>query len=225
MTSTLYKTAVFALALACVACGDDDSDPPGSGGYQDATVDGSMDASDALDASDTLDANERDSNVESDGSIDKDSSSDPDGGDAGMCEGAIVTELDNPDSPFYATRVPLAALCGSKGCPGLQDYAEDFECTELADDASIEDFDFSADAGPCCFNWWIRSEGCGQVQYRSHMTWPRIYNFDAQTGQLIGHARLDDIGYEFGGCTDAAFLGGELLHDCPTVAESVCDRM
>ena len=90
---------------------------------------------------------------------------------------------------------------------------------------SIEDLELAEDAGSgCCFNWWIRTEGCGNVQYRSYMTWPRIHNFDADTGAKIGYARQDDIDYDFGGCTHYGFVAGELLRDCPTATESICSR-
>lgn len=222
MTSILYKCALFAVALACTACGDDDSEPP-IDDRPDGSMDASMDASDPKDASDR-DGDAPDASALPDGAIANDSSIGTDTGDAAACEHVLEPSI---TSEFSATRVPLEALCNNEGCPTLAQYAKDYACTVLEGDASIADFDFD-DAGvveSCCFNWWIRTEGCGQVQYKAYKTWPRISNFDADTGALIGRGQLDDSTFDLAGCTNAAFLGGTLLHDCPEVTVSVCDRL
>jgi hypothetical protein len=220
MASTLYKTALFTLVL--VACGDDDSEPPAGG--PDGAIDAAMDANDADDASDDHDGGDGDSSVKPDGSLDQDSNVDPDAGDAGMCELVHEPLLQVFSSPLNAVRVPLDVFCGGDGCKSLAEFAENEDCTELGD-AAVDDLELAEDAGSgCCFNWWIRTEGCGNVQYRSYGTYPRVFNFDAATGEVIGYGRQDDIEYDFGGCTHWGFVAGELLHDCPTATESICSR-
>ena len=64
---------------------------------------------------------------------------------------------------------------------------------------------------------WTRSTGCGSVQIATIApSWPRIYKYDAATGELVGAATLDDIVQPLGDwpCEDAAYVGGEIRTSC-----------
>jgi hypothetical protein len=216
MASILYKVSLFALVLVC-ACADDDA--PSRDERLDGSMDGAADES-VLDAShDAMIASDA---MLADGAIEPDSSIIPDANEAGVCERIAEPLLPTFEDPLNATRVPLASLC-SGPCVQLAGWASALVCTELADDAMVADFDFG-DAGADYLGWFVRREGCGNVQFESYGSWPRIVNFDSANGEVIGVARQDDTESTVRGCVDWAFVGGMLKHHCAEDVVSVCFR-
>jgi hypothetical protein len=126
-----------------------------------------------------------------------------------------------------ATRVPLDALCRNN-CPrSLQEYLQLLACEEL-DDAGIHEIEQGhdpTDGGAELGFVLLRSDGCGSVQFSTLApSWPRYFNFDASSGELIGAARLDDIFTTVAGtpCMDAAFVAGEIRSSCAGETLMIC---
>ena len=108
----------------------------------------------------------------------------------------------------------------------------DLECLSVPDDGGIGDVEDDFDGGiyTGLFRYWLRSEGCGSVQFSTvRPSWPRNYNFDADTGELIGVAQLDDVGVPLPGagndaCLSATWIAGEIRQQCADEQVSVCQR-
>lgn len=137
------------------------------------------------------------------------------------------------DEPVMdARRAPLAALCTAIRCErSLAEFMAPLECMVVTDDldggVGPADFDGGVDAGVQAF--WHRSEGCGTVQFISFSNHYRNYNFDADSGELIGYAMLDDAGTtplsnEPGSCSSAGWVAGEFRTQCTDEKLSVCLR-
>jgi hypothetical protein len=134
------------------------------------------------------------------------------------------------DEPVMtARRAPLAALC-QRGCAqSLSDFMADLDCLAVPDDGGVDDVKDDFDGG-LAVESWLRSEGCDSVQFFGKgLTWYRNYNFDADTGELIGFAKLDDVGGPLPGagadtCRSATWIAGEIRQQCGDEQLSVCQR-
>lgn len=139
--------------------------------------------------------------------------------DSGVCVNEPFPLFD-----FAPARVPLSVLCGDR-CLTLAERNDQLECFAIDEDAGLDSFDDDAGINSGLFRWWTRSTGCGSVQIATiHPSWPRIYNYDPDTGELIGAAQLDDVGTELGNypCVDAAYIAGEVRASCEGEQIEVC---
>ena len=100
-----------------------------------------------------------------------------------------------------------------------------FQCQAVPEDGGIEDLGEDLDAGGTV-SWWIRSEGCGSVQF-TNFGWPRNYNFDSGSGELIGFARLDDISDTLPGtpCISGSWVAGEIRQSCDDEVVTICHSL
>ena len=123
----------------------------------------------------------------------------------------------------------LEVLCDNECVPGqtLAEFAARLRCVETADDGGVEGLQDEFDGGlPAAL--WKRSEGCGSVQFSTVApSSPRFFNFDADTGELIGYARFDDmetaiLGRGSFGCASKGWIGGLVRGHCANETVSFC---
>jgi len=139
---------------------------------------------------------------------------------------AVCTTVCDLDPSFTidgqaAARVPLEELCSNSTCPASLELLElDLDCEELNaasldDDAGVENVD----------EGWVRSEGCNSVQLSfSGHGGPRIYNFDRESGDLIGAARRYDESHLVAGtdCNETAYVAGNVREACASESLAIC---
>jgi hypothetical protein len=126
-----------------------------------------------------------------------------------------------------ARRAPLNLLCYDECDPSetLGRFEARLRCGDM-DDGGVVDADDRDSGVPS--GLWRRSEGCGSVQFSTlSPAEPRFYNFDRDTGELIGFAGLERfsiIGRGGGfGCAAPAWVAGEVRTDCPTETVTTCE--
>lgn len=153
----------------------------------------------------------------------------PVGGDAAADSGSFACRSEefplwSPEGVHTATRVPLDLYCEHAYCPRtLAEYLENYTCKEV-DEAGVDD-PAAEDGGLIYRSTMLRSDGCGSVQFTTlGYAWPREFNFDSASGELIGAARMDDVGTELPGtpCLDAAYVAGTFRASCPSELLMVC---
>jgi hypothetical protein len=223
----LYRIIVVVGVISACSDGDSVNDADAS---RDASPHASIDASAVRDAS----ADDKDASTVRDAGADGNDAS----ADAGLATDAAADsgsfECKSEHFPLWgmdsesvtsATRVPLDLYCQGIQCPqNLNDFLKIFTCAEL-DDAGIASLDPRNDGGVELTDAWLRSDGCGSVQFSTlPFSWPRHFNFDAQSGVLIGAARLDDIGTSVPGtpCNAAGYVAGTFRASCASEVLMVC---
>jgi hypothetical protein len=148
-------------------------------------------------------------------------------GDAATCQYECYREgcdLENEESVLYrALRVPLSVFCTEKYCPeSLTAFSDEVTCYDTSD------LDAGADAGGTVedggtLGWWRRTEGCGRVTFENINTWHRYFNFDLQTGKLIGASSLDDQdGLLNDDCSSFGLHAGEINEPCNGETHQLC---
>jgi hypothetical protein len=121
-------------------------------------------------------------------------------------------------------------MCHDECKPGetLLEFAARLRCVETDYDGGVEALQDEFDGGLPA-NLWKRSEGCGSVQFSTVApSSPRFFNFDADTGELIGYARFDDrataiVGRASFGCSSRGWIGGLVRGHCATETVSLCE--
>jgi hypothetical protein len=205
----------FAIAViaAASACSDDDSEP-----LLDAGPDGSARA-----------GNGGSGGADGGRPVAGDGGAGIDAGDPCSAYSKVPMPLWDPAevAAVFTRRASLAELC-PQGCGGsLVEFMATLECRPVSDDdGGVDGFDGGSGGPPD----WFRSEGCGSVQFTPPLPAfaPRIYNFDADSGELIGYAQLDDAAESLPGraaasCSSFAWLAGEVRHRCDGERLSACD--
>ena len=132
------------------------------------------------------------------------------------------------DTPFGARRAPFELVAPSLGDGTLDAFLDDLDCHPVDGDAGVDALDVDFDGGihTGLFRFWLRSDGCGSVQFGALTpSWPRYYNFDERTGALIGYAQLDDVAERIPGtdCEAAAWVIGDIRHQCADEALMLCE--
>jgi hypothetical protein len=155
----------------------------------------------------------------------------PDGGDT--CPAYPEEPMPLWENEVFSSgrRVSFAALC-PRGCPeSFSAFMADLECMPAPDGVigvAPDDFDGGMDTV-----LWFRSEGCGRIQFSTIRGRPRTVsrNFDAQSGELIGYAYIDDvIGAPPGAdrydrdCASGAWIAGEFRTQCADEQFSICEE-
>lgn len=220
MTRIVTRLGIlFAVAFAAASCSDDDDGSP-----LDAGTDAALDSDAAAGSSG--------SRAGSGGS----------GGSGCRCSACNDSCSDMYDcfpyplEPFpwpegiaegMARRAPLNLLCYGECDPRetLAQFEARLRCGDM-DDGGVEpdpdDRDGGAPLGP-----WRRSEGCGSVQFSAvPPAEARYYNFDRETGELIGFAGLERfsiIGRAGFGCAAPAWVAGTVRSDCPGEIVTFCE--
>jgi hypothetical protein len=161
----------------------------------------------------------RDANAGSDAAAGRDASAGSDAGDP--CAAFPLEDMPlwyGGEVHFSARRMPLDVLCTGACNRPLDEFEAGLRCDSPAEDAGDEG---EGDAGDFP---WLRSEGCGTVQFTTGPH-PLLYNFDADTGKLIGHAQLDDAPSTTRGsgeCESAGWIAGTVRARCDDEKRSVC---
>ncbi len=204
MPKTPEMWLVFAVAAAIAACSDDDAVP-----VSDAGPDGSAGTGEGGRGG-----------ADSGRPVAGNGGAGVDGGDACSAHPKVSMPLwDSAEiAAVFTRRASLAELC-PQGCGGsLAEFMADLECHP------VDDIDGGSSAPD-----WIRSEGCGSVQFSTPLPSfiSRVHNFDADSGELVGYAQLEDAADSPGrirGCSSFGWLGGEIRAQCADERVSDCER-
>jgi hypothetical protein len=208
--------ASAALCVLLTACGDDDDRADDSGvNRMDATIgrgaSPGTDASPGADASRGTDASHSiDAAADAGKNADSATRANVDGGARCSYEPfPLFNDMFEPGERYCAARVPLSECSKypqleSLRCPqSLAEFTADLSCDYSSEDGGLDE----NDAGESIYR--MRSEGCGSVQFLvryEHLL--NYYNFDRQTGALIGWSSYDnDVGWRPPGC-DCDYLEG-----------------
>lgn len=185
------------LLLVISGCTDDDAIAHDAA-VMDVGLDSEVDAADAGDASHT-DA------------------------DVGRCVTEVVHLWPAPRSfpTFGAVRLPLSQFCRG-ACPTLSTFENRFHCEGSSQDGGVDDLDAGGDGT----SYVTRTQGCGFVSYdNAGYTWPRHYNFNLQSGALIGAASVDDVLTGYDGseqCGADGFVAGDVALPCSDAVVQRC---
>lgn len=153
-----------------------------------------------------------------------DASVDPNPDAALRCtDDVFPTWLGGGWSGVPATRIAFSPLCRNSGCVDLASFEADLTCTESEDGGIVYLLgDLDAGLGFPSFGTYVRIAGCGYVQFGNlRPNWPRYYNFEADSGELVGRAQADDVTSP--PCDDAAYVSGVVEPECTDVTISLCE--
>lgn len=108
-----------------------------------------------------------------------------------------------------AHRLSLVEYCRGE-CTTLQEFEAELECEPFASEGAYAHW---PDAG---FEdrKWVRSEGCGTVQFSDTEYWESYRNFDPDSGAMIGAANFSSDVLPADGCPIGRIAG---------VVRSACD--
>ena len=147
----------------------------------------------------------------------------------GRCAWEHFPLWDGPPDDDYgwgALRTSLADYCASYDCPGsLAVFSEPGVCSDKPGEETATDDAGAPDAGfdPSRLHW-TASTGCGSVQlHGTGIHDDRVYNFDLQTGRLIGAANLgpEDV-LPADHCDVDAHVGGVIRQTCANEVVMQC---
>lgn len=142
--------------------------------------------------------------------------------DAVVCnEEPFPWERTSPFNDPGARRLSLEQFCGGICPSSLQDFEKDLvDCEAVGSEGAAAHID--DDAG-FYEDQWLRSEGCGSVQFKTLQGWEYYYNFDLASGALLGGAHYaSDVG-SGDGCV-VGRIAGEVRLECDDEELSVCSR-